>query len=288
VLKVEREVEVLKVIKESLKEKGVKKLGFEDKTMNLRFYKDISEKYEFLKLSKGSNLIDKLRQVKTQGEIEKIREACRIADIGIKVAISNIEPGRTELDVAIEAEYAMRKAGSSGVSFDTIVASGYRSALPHAVSSDKKISKGDFVIIDLGGTFKGYCSDMTRTVVCGEPTQKQMKIFNAVLEAQQKAIRNCKLEMEAAELDQIARESFTKQGFEEFFVHALGHGVGLEVHELPYIGLKSKDKFAAGNVFTIEPGIYIPNFGGVRIEDVVVQKENDVERLTKSEYEIAG
>ncbi|MHA1130361.1 MAG: M24 family metallopeptidase [Candidatus Helarchaeota archaeon] len=286
VVKIKRDIEVLQVIKENLTERKVEKLGFEDKMVSLRLYKDISKKFPFVKLINGSNLIDEFRMSKTKREIEKIQEACRIADRGMGVALQSIEEGRTERDIAIEAEYEMRKAGSAGVPFETIIASGYRSALPHAITSDKKIEKGDFIIIDLGASYEGYCSDMTRTVVYGKPTSKQVKIFDAVLGAQQISIDSCKIGKGAAELDKIARDYLAKQGYEEFFVHALGHGVGLEVHELPYIGLKSKDVFKERCVFTLEPGVYIPEFGGVRIEDDALLIKDKVELLTKTDYEI--
>jgi Xaa-Pro aminopeptidase len=201
-------------------------------------------------------------------------------------AIANIVEGKPEIEVAAEIEYIMRKEGSESTPFDTIVASGYRSAFPHGVSSNKKIERGDFVIIDLGAKYEGYCSDMTRTVVLGSANKRQSEIYNLVLDVEQESIKTCQIGEGAATIEEKARETFREKGLNEYFIHSLGHGVGLDVHEFPYLALKSKDILMKDSIFTIEPGIYIPNFGGVRIEDMVHLTKNGPKNLMKSNYNI--
>jgi Xaa-Pro dipeptidase len=182
--------------------------------------------------------------------------------------------------VAAEVEYAMRRAGSDGTSFDTIIASGANSAFPHGSCSNRKIQDDDLVVVDLGATYQFYRSDMTRTFTVGKPNEKQKKIYETVKLAQQKAFETIKPEIAANQIDAVARQVIEAAGFGEFFVHGLGHGVGLEVHESPVLSPSSKDVLATGNVVTNEPGIYIPNFGGVRIEDTVVITANGADKLT--------
>ncbi|MDD1777021.1 MAG: M24 family metallopeptidase, partial [Candidatus Helarchaeota archaeon] len=168
--------------------------------------------------------------------------------------------------------------------FDTIIASGPRSAFPHGTSSDKKIKQGDLIIIDLGAKCGGYASDITRTAVLGTPSAKQQELFDVVLNVQQSAIKACLVGENAANIEGQVRKTLTELKFEEYFVHSLGHGIGLDVHELPYVSVKSKDVLAENYVFTVEPGVYIPNFGGVRIEDTLVLKNEGPKILTKAKY----
>ncbi len=284
--KVDRNQELLKMIQQNLEIKQVKELGFEESTMTVDFYLTLLEKFDFLNLKKGSKIIDELRIRKNREEIDKIIRACKIADKGMITAMDKIEEGVTEIDVALEAEYVMRKEGSEAAPFETIVASGNRSALPHGISSDKKIERGDYVIIDLGAKYEGYCSDITRTITVGAPTEKQMAIFKSVLKTQRTVIEECKIGKNASEMDQLARKLFAEEKLEEYFVHSLGHGVGLDVHEFPVLASKSKDIILENSVFTVEPGIYIPNFGGVRIEDVIQVTKNGPKYLTTSKYDL--
>ncbi|NVM52227.1 MAG: aminopeptidase P family protein [Candidatus Helarchaeota archaeon] len=286
VVKVGKKGKVLELIKGKLENKQVKNLGIEENSMSVKLYLDISEKYDFLELENGSVFIDNLRKRKNKDEIEQLKMACQIADKGFVAAIENITEGKTEIEIAAEIEYVMRKNGSEATPFDTIVASGHRSAFPHGVSTHKKIESGDLIIIDLGATYEGYRSDMTRTVVLGAPSPKSLKVFNAVLETQQEAIKACDIEKHASDIEKKAREILSAKGLNDYFVHSLGHGVGLDVHELPTLALISEDILMENNVFTIEPGVYIPNFGGVRIEDVVHLTKKGAEPLTKSEYTI--
>ena len=236
------------------------------------------------KLKFKNELIWGLREVKDKEEIELIRKAAEITSIGMRTAYEVLKPGITEIEVAAEIEYAMRKAGSWGLAFDTIVASGLRSAYPHGWCTDKKIKKGELVVIDIGATYRNYRADMTRTLVAGKPSKKQEKIFNIVKEAQEKAFQSIKSSRKACDIDKIARKIIEDADYGEYFVHGLGHGVGLEVHEPPTLSSQSKDKLKAGNVVTVEPGIYIVGFGGVRIEDTVLVKRKGAEKLTRGPY----
>jgi Xaa-Pro aminopeptidase len=230
---------------------------------------------------KNSYLWD-LRQVKDSEELARMRKAAIFADKGMQRAYDIISPGKTEIDVAAEIEYEMRKHGSYGVAFDTIVASGPHSAIPHGGCGERKLKTGDLVVIDMGATYKHYRSDMTRTIIVGKASQKQKKIYNVVKNAQETAYQNILADVKAKVPDAKAREIIQKAGYGKHFVHGLGHGVGLEVHEHPVLNSSSKDILKERNVVTDEPGIYIIGFGGIRIEDTILVKKEKSERLTKS------
>ena len=227
-----------------------------------------------------NSVIRELRSVKDTVEIKLIREACRLAGIGMETAKEIIGVGVKEKDAAAEIEYSMRKAGSDGTAFETIVASGATSAYPHGSNLERTIKDGDFVIVDLGATFKFYRSDITRTFMASKATYHQAVIYDAVKLAHQKALEAIKPKVAACEVDGVARRVIEQAGFGEFFVHNLGHGVGLEVHEAPILSPDSKDVLNVGNVVTDEPGIYVPRLGGVRIEDTVLVTKNGAEILT--------
>lgn len=239
------------------------------------------------RLEADSQLIRDLRKIKDPQEISLIREACRIADIGMKTAQEVIRPGIKEKEVAAEAEYAMRKAGSDGVAFDTIVASGHCCAYPHGTFLEKTIHEGDLVVVDLGAKWRFYHSDITRTFVVGKHSEKQAKMFEAVKLAQKSAFKATAPDVWAKDVDACARLVIAEAGFGDFFVHNLGHGVGLEVHEAPVLSPDSKDLLEVGNVLTIEPGVYLPGYGGVRVEDTVLVKEDGAEKLTLIPYTLS-
>lgn len=234
----------------------------------------------------AGGLIKTLRAVKTAEEIELIREACRLADVGANTAFEVIEPGVSEQEVAAEVEYAMRKAGSSGTAFDTIIASGPSSAFPHGTCRSRTIEEGDLVIVDLGAVIDSYRSDITRTFAAGKVSSKQQEIYGTVKATQDLAFKAVKPGVKAVEVDATARAIINGTGFGDYFVHNLGHGVGLEVHEAPTLSPDSKDILEAGNVVTVEPGIYIVGFGGVRIEDTVLVTESGAEKLTSAAYKL--
>jgi Xaa-Pro dipeptidase len=240
------------------------------------------------KLEQANNLILKLRSVKDEQEIQLIRDACKLASIGMKVASEMIRPGVKEKEVAAEVEYAMRKKGSDGTSFDTIIASGPHSAFPHGSCSTRTVRRGELVVVDLGATCNFYRSDMTRTFTPGKPDEKQRRIYETVKQAHQRAFGTIKPNASAGKVDAAGRQVIEDAGFGEFFVHNLGHGVGLEIHEAPVLSPDSKDTLASGNVVTDEPGIYLPGYGGVRIEDTVLITQAGAEKLTVAPYSLAS
>jgi Xaa-Pro dipeptidase len=235
-------------------------------------------------LEVNSSFIRELRKVKDQEEIKLMRKAAELTSQGMRVAYETVATGVREYDVAAEIEYAMRKLGSSGTAFETIVASGSCSAYPHGGCSDKKIRKGDLVIVDIGATYKSYRSDMTRTFVAGKPSEKQKKLYQIVKKAQETAFEALKPNVKVKDVDAAARKIIADAGYGEYFVHNLGHGVGLEVHEPPTLSPDSKDVLAVGNVVTVEPGVYIVGYGGIRIEDTVLVQRKDAEKLTNGLY----
>ena len=238
------------------------------------------------RLTAKDSLVWELREVKDEKEIELMRKAGELTSEGMRVAYETVAAGMKEYEVAAEIEYAMRKRGSSGTTFETIVASGPCSAFPHGGCSDREIKKGDLVIVDFGATYKYYGSDMTRTLVAGKPSEKQEKLFQIVKKAQAKAVEAVRSNIRAKDVDAVARKIIEDAGYGAQFVHTLGHGVGLEVHEPPTLSPYSKDKLVAGNVITVEPGIYMIGYGGIRIEDTVLVTGRGTEKLTNGPYSL--
>ncbi|MGG3737896.1 M24 family metallopeptidase [Aeribacillus pallidus] len=267
------------------KERKIRTLGFEQDHMTFASFKQLEAAFEG-ELVPVSHLVENLRLIKTESEIKILKEAADIADAAFKHILDFIRPGITELDVSNELEFFMRKCGATSSSFDIIVASGHRSALPHGVASDKVIEKGDFVTLDYGAYYKGYVSDITRTIAVGEPSDELKAIYNVVLEAQLRAMDQIKPGLTGKEADAIARDYITEKGYGEYFGHSLGHGIGLEVHEGPGLSTRSDVVLQPGMVVTVEPGIYLPGIGGVRIEDDTLITETANETLTHSTKEL--
>jgi len=238
------------------------------------------------KLKVQGDLVSGLRRVKDNEELSRMRKAGEITVAGMKAAYETIRPDVTEIEVAAEIEYAMRKKGGYGTAFDTIVASGIRSAYPHGGCAERRIRKGDLVVVDIGATYEYYRSDMTRTFVAGKPSDKQEKLYEIVKTAEKEAYQAIKAKARGKDVDQAARKIIEDAGYGVYFNHGLGHGVGLEVHEGPGLSPISKDRLAVGNVVTDEPGIYIPGFGGVRIEDSVLVKQRVSEKFTDGFYSL--
>jgi Xaa-Pro aminopeptidase len=261
-------------------------LGIEDDYLTYEQFLNFDEKLENTKLIPLEKALTELRSVKTDEEISKIQKAAEITDKAFEYAIEKIRPGLREIEIALDLEYFMKTRGASKVSFDIIVASGQRSALPHGVASEKILEKGDMVTIDLGCIYKGYCSDMTRSFVLGKASDKQKEIYQTVLEAQETALKAVMPGITGKELDGIARKIISNQGYGEFFGHGLGHGVGMEVHELPHVNHLGDVAMKAGMVITIEPGIYLPDYGGVRIEDLVAVTEDGYKLLSNTPKEL--
>lgn len=225
--------------------------------------------------------LDRLRWVKDPGEIARITKAVEIADAAFAHVRAFLRPGAVERDIAIELEFFMRRRGAEGEAFPTIVASGPRSALPHGRASDRTLETGDFVTLDFGARWEGYVSDCTRTVVLGEVSRRHQEIYGIVRAAQQAALSGIKPGMTGREADALARTVITEAGYGDAFGHGLGHGVGLAVHEGPSLSPREEAVLAPGHVVTVEPGIYLPGWGGVRIENLVVITEDGCRSLTR-------
>lgn len=269
-----------------LKDLGIKRLGFEKNHVSFAQYEDFKSKFTGTELVPVSGMLENIRLIKDEQEIKILKEAAQIADAAFDHIITYIKPGLTELDVSNELEFFMRKQGAVSSSFDIIVASGIRSALPHGVASDKIIKTGELVTLDFGAYYKGYCSDITRTVAVGKPSSELEKIYNTVLEAQLRGMKGIKPGLTGKEADALTRDYITEQGYGEYFGHSTGHGLGMEVHEGPGLSMKSDTVLEPGMVVTVEPGIYISGVGGTRIEDDTVITENGNETLTHSTKEL--
>jgi len=262
------------------------RIGFDGNTVVLSQYRLLKKLLPRAAFLPKVDCIEKLAAVKDPLEIASIRRAVSISDRVFGEIIALIKPGITELDVAAEISYRQKRLGAEGDAFETIVASGERSALPHGRASSKKLERGDLVTLDFGCVVNGYHSDMTRTIVLGRPKAEVKKIYTTVLEAQEKAIGAATSGMRTCDLDAVARTHISRCGYEAFFRHSLGHGLGLQIHEAPRISVRSTATLQAGNVITIEPGIYLPRLGGVRIEDDIVVTNDGCEVLNRSTKEL--
>jgi len=264
----------------------IKRLGFEEEFITYQQYKELNNRLNSIQLVELEGIINKHRRIKSEDEIIQIRRAAEIADKTFAHICEILKPGVSEEEISLEIEYFMKKQGASGTSFDSIVASGIRSSLPHGRATDKIIEEGDFVTLDFGCIYNGYCSDMTRTIVIGKASEKQREIYDIVLKAQTEALKYIKPGIMGFEVDKVARNIIKEKGYGDYFGHGLGHGVGMEVHEEPRLSPLGKDPLESSMVVTDEPGIYIPDFGGVRIEDLVVVTEDGCEILSKSPKEL--
>lgn len=215
-------------------------------------------------------LLSNARILKSENEISKIEKAQRITEEAYLELLNMVKPGVTEAELALELEFLMRRKGASGVSFDLITIAGKKTSMPHGVPDNSVVQRGDFVTFDIGAIYDGYHSDMTRTIAVGEVSDEQKEIYSIVLEAQLAALEKVKPGVNAGDIDKTARDIIVKHGYGEYFKHSTGHGVGLEIHEQPFVSPKSSTILSSGMVITVEPGIYIPDKFGVRIEDMVV------------------
>lgn len=266
-----------------LRDLGFQRVGIEEEFISYSLACEYEKGIPGIQLVSMKNQMTLIRSRKEAEEVNRIRRAAAIADEGWRMILDKIRPGVSEKALALELEFFMRQHGADGVSFQFIVASGLRSALPHGIASDKLIEAGDFLIFDYGNLVDSYCSDMTRTVVVGKATDRQKEIYQAVLNAQETALKSVKPGITGAELDSIARQMITAAGFGDYFGHGLGHGVGIEIHELPHVNHLGQTPLEPGMIITIEPGIYLPNEGGVRIEDLVLVTEDGYEVLSHSD-----
>lgn len=274
---------VLHLLKELLPDLGIYKLGFESHYTLHSFEAELSTKLAQHKIkpipTKG--LIEKLRVIKDEDEIDLLKKSVRLNEKVFKKVFASIESYETEIDVALAIESTMRKMGAEKPSFESIVASGKNGALPHAVPSLGVVKRNKPLTIDMGLILKGYCSDMTRNFVPGKATKKYKKLHRLVREAQLAGIETVRAGITGAEADRAARSIIDKAGYGKYFGHSLGHGVGLAVHEAPRLSSKSKAKLKPGMIVTVEPGIYLPDWGGIRLENMVVVREDGCENLNK-------
>ncbi len=263
---------------ESAKLLGLKTLGFES-SASYHFYRSLLRKG--IKIRAVSNFIEDLRKIKDADEIALLRKAVKRAENAFLKTKKSIRPGFTEKQIALQLEENLKKEGCASIPFDIIVASGQNSALPHAKPTGKKIKPGDLVVVDWGGEAGGYFSDMTRSfLIKGRDISRKKEIYETVLQANTQAIHSIAAGLSSRVVDKAARDSIKKAGYADFFGHGTGHGVGLDVHELPRISRLGRESVKPGMVFTIEPGVYIPGIGGVRIEDMVLVEKSGCRVLT--------
>ena len=264
----------------------VNKVAIEKEHMNVERFEVLSSRFPETAFVSAEEHLRQLRMIKDEAEISKIREACALADYAIEAGCAEIREGITELEILAAIEYELKKKGVAQMSFSTMVLTGSNGASPHGIPGTSIVKKGDFVLFDLGVVVDGYCSDITRTVAFGDVNEVQKEIYDTVLKAQLAAIEASKPGVPCADVDQIARKIIRNAGYGEFFPHRLGHGLGIGVHEYPSLTETNSLKLEKGMVYTIEPGIYVPNVAGVRIEDDILVTENGVEVLTKFPKEL--
>lgn len=268
-------------VKQLLEVNNIAKLAIEADDMNVSTYIHLKDLLS-VELVETQNVIETIRAIKEPEEIEIIRQACEISDQAFEHILTFIKPGVTEIEVANELERFHKEKGAEGMSFDTIIASGLRSAMPHGRASEKVIEAGDLVTLDFGCYYKGYSSDMTRTVAVGPVSPQLKEIYDIVLEAHNRVIQGAKAGMSGKEIDCLARDYISEKGYGDAFGHSTGHGLGLDVHEMPAVAMKNEKVIQENMVITDEPGIYLPGVGGVRIEDDLLVHADGVESLNRS------
>ncbi|KYG30966.1 M24 family metallopeptidase [Alkalihalobacillus trypoxylicola] len=277
---------IIEELATQIKQLGLAKVGFEKDHVVYTMFESFQKQIENSTLIPVTGMIEALRMYKEPAEVELMKQAGKIADAAFEHILTYIKPGVKEIDVSNELEFFMRKQGAISSSFDIIVASGHRSALPHGVASDKEIQTGELVTLDFGAYYKGYCSDITRTVAVGEVSEQLKEIYETVYQAQQLGVKNIVAGLTGKEADAITRDYITEKGFGEYFGHSTGHGLGMEVHEGPGLSVKSDIVLKPGMVVTVEPGIYIPSIGGTRIEDDILITEEGNESFNFSNKEL--
>lgn len=260
------------ILNEIVKKHDIKRIALEGSGFtvnNANKFEEMLSPVEVIKNSDLDELIGKLRIIKSSDEIEKIIAAQRITEKALTETLPLVKEGVMERDIALELEYRIKKLGAEDISFDLITITGAKTSMPHGVPGENKVKKGDFITFDIGAVYKGYHSDMTRTYAYGEVSEKQKKVYRTVFEAQQIGLDMVKSGITAGEVDKAARDYIYQAGYEGFFGHSTGHGVGLDIHELPFVSSGNETVLQSGMVITVEPGIYLPKEFGVRIEDTV-------------------
>jgi len=272
----------LEAIAELVAEQGLLVIGFESDILTVDACRRLRKAFCGVRLKPFAGILSALRSRKDSYEVERIRRSVRILTRCYGVVERMLRPGVRERDIALAVEAAAKADGAEAMAFDTIIASGPRGALPHGKASDKRIRKGELVVADRGVVFDGYNSDSTRTYCVGKAAAKVREVYQTVLDAQARAIEMVRPGVAVSEIDRAAREHINAAGYGRYFGHGTGHGVGLEIHERPGIGPFGKEILAEGMVITVEPGIYIPGWGGVRIEDMLLVTADGFEILTKA------
>ena len=274
-----RENPMSALIRRALEEADAVKVGFEEEVMTVAQHKVFSEKLP-CELLPASKLLTSLRGSKDEEEIARLVAAQKIAEGALEQLLKEIRIGMTEKEIAARLQYLMVSAGAEKLSFDTIVASGPNSSMPHAVPTERKIQKGDFITIDFGCIYRGYCSDTTRTVAVGEVSDEQRAVYNIVLEAQKAGVAAARAGVSGKDIDGAAREVIEKAGYGKYFGHSFGHSLGIDIHESPNASPANEEAMPVGAVISAEPGIYLPGKFGVRIEDVLVLHEDGCRNIT--------
>lgn len=273
------------LIEEVVKEQDVRCLGFEEAYMTVEDYERFRKALS-CELKPATELLRQMRMVKTAEEIEAIEGAQRIAELALENILEEIRPGVTEKEIAARLQYLMLHYGASDMSFDPIVVSGPNGSLPHGVPSEKEIQNGEFVTMDFGCIYRGYCSDMTRTIAVGYATEEMQRVYHTVLEAQQAGIQAAKAGVTGKTVDGAARAVIDAAGYGAYFGHSFGHGIGVEIHEAPNASPMNQEPLPVGAVISAEPGIYLPGKLGVRIEDMILLTEDGCKNLTKAPKEL--
>lgn len=272
-----------------MKKLAVSEIKTESERISVSRYNEVKRLFDFAEVTSDGSLdkkIGEIRTVKNEAEVVKIVKAQRIAERAFDYILGFISADKTEKEVALELEYFMLKNGADGLSFETICVSGKNSSLPHGVPTDKKIEKGDFITMDYGATTEFYHSDMTRTVAVGEVSSKQAEVYETVLNSQLAGLEKIKAGIPCSEVDAVSRDIIKNAGYGEYFGHGLGHGVGVEIHELPTLNPSSKEILKSGHIVTVEPGIYLPGEFGVRIEDMALVTQEGAVNLTNCEKKL--
>jgi Xaa-Pro aminopeptidase len=282
---VEHQPRAINTVKELLESVHLTRLAVEQDDLSYGTYQEYQAALGSIALVPVSGVVERLRMIKEESELAVLQEACDLADRTFTHILPFLKPGAIETDIALEMEMFMRKNGAVSSSFDTIIASGERSAMPHGVASGKALARGELITMDYGALYKGYCSDITRTVALGQVPAKLREIYDIVLEANLKCIEGLRPGMTGKQGDAIARDIIAAAGYGDRFGHGTGHAVGLEIHENPRLSLQCDTVLEPGMVVTVEPGIYLPGLGGVRIEDDVVITETGVRVLTRASKE---
>jgi Xaa-Pro aminopeptidase len=274
--------ETASIIKEKCEANNITTIYFEESHMTVKAANAFKEQLNNIQFKDGDARISEPRKIKSESEVQAIAKAAAIADQAFNHLIRFIQRGMTEKEIAIELEFTMKKQGATALSFDSIIAAGPNGAMPHATPSNRPLQDGDLVVMDYGCMVDGYCSDMTRTIAMGEISDELRNIYDITFQAQAHAMQNIKPGMSCKEADALARDMIESAGYGAYYGHGLGHGVGVEIHEAPRVSFSSEETITEGMIITVEPGIYLPGKGGVRIEDLTHVTKDGLVALSSS------